>query len=311
MLRTVGEPAERFAEDYLRVLRALRFAGHYVLHIAPETWDALVAAVPHTRELSAERVREELLKIVGKTIHASAALRLYADSGVLRELYPELQLLVGLELVADEDADSGDAWLRTLRAVDALAVSRPLLRVTALLHAVGMPLARTKHLSGGWRFTGHEVVGARRAAEVMRRFRFSNAQTERVTELVAKQSYLFPPDAPDAGVRRWLLDVPPSLVRDLFRLRIALWRAHPVARGDRDLVERWRYAHRVLLSHPPLEITDLAIDGGDLRQIGLAPGPRFGEVLRALRERVVNDPSLNHRDTLLQLARDLTREDSA
>lgn len=315
-LRTVGAPADRFAEDYLRVLRALRFAGHYVLDIEPRTWDALVAAVPQTRTLSAERVREELLKILGKTPHASAALRLYADSGVLRELFPELQALVGLDITGAssaagaetrDTASSDDAWWLTLRAVDELPPSRPVLRVAALLHAVGMPLARSRHLGGGWRFTGHEVVGARAAEELLRRLRFSNAEVERISVLVVKQSELFPPDAPEAGVRRWLLHVPPELVPDLFRLRIALWRAHPVPRGDRDLLERWRHVRRVLASRPPLSTGALAIDGTDLKQLGLTPGPQFGALLRALLDRVVEEPSLNERETLLRLARELAQ----
>jgi tRNA nucleotidyltransferase (CCA-adding enzyme) len=311
-LRTVGEPADRFAEDYLRVLRALRFAGHYVLDIEPRTWDALMAAVPQTRTLSAERIREELLKILGKTPHASAALRLYADSGALRELYPELHALVGLDIGSGSTAASNethpvDAWWRTLYAIDALPPSRPVLRVTALLHAVGMPLARSRHLSGGWRFTGHEVVGARAAEELLRRLRFSNADIERVTSLVAKQSDLFPPDAPDAGVRRWLLHVPPDIVPDLFRLRIALWRADPVPRGDRDLSERWQHVHRVLRTRPALSTNDLAIDGGDLKLLGLTPGPQFGALLRALLDRVIEEPALNERETLLRLARELAQ----
>jgi tRNA nucleotidyltransferase (CCA-adding enzyme) len=312
-LRTVGTPADRFAEDYLRVLRALRFAGHYVLDVEQRTWDALVAAVPATRTLSAERVREELLKILGKSPHASAALRLYADASVLRELYPELFALVGLDVTDDSPpagvdgsaTGSDDAWWRTLRAVDALPPARPVLRVTALLHAAGMPLARSRRLGGGWRFTGHEIVGARAAEELLRRLKFSNAVTGRVSGLVAKQSDLFPPDAPDAGVRRWLLHVPPDLVPDLFRLRIALWRAQPVPRGERDLLERWRHVRRVLASRPPLSTADLAIDGTDLKAIGLAPGPQFGALLRTLLDRVIEDPSLNEREMLLRLAREL------
>ena len=103
VLRTVGDPADRFAEDYLRVLRALRFAGHFVLEIEPDTWDALRAAVPHLDVLSAERVREELFKVLDRTPHASAALRLYAASGALAELYPELEGVRILEEAAPAD----------------------------------------------------------------------------------------------------------------------------------------------------------------------------------------------------------------
>src|SRR5690606_12745893 len=99
-----------------------------------------------------------------------------------------------------------------------------------------------------------------------------------VTALVAKQSDLFPPDAPDSGVRRWLLHVPPHLVRDFFRLRIALWRANPVDRGAADLAARWRHVRRVLASNPPLDTGDLVISGDDLKSLGLPPGPRYGEI---------------------------------
>jgi tRNA nucleotidyltransferase (CCA-adding enzyme) len=317
-LRTVGDPADRFAEDYLRILRALRFAGHFVLQVEPATWDALRAAVPHLSDLSPERVREELFKVLGRTPHASAALKLMSAAGALRQLYPELDALIGLDappatvsVAAAPDATSGtaadddDAWLRTLRAVDALPPTRPLIRLAALLHAIGMPAARARDLRGGFRYTGHEPIGGRMAETLLRRLRASNADTDLVASLVAKQSDLFPPDAPDAGVRRWLLHVPPDLVVPLFRLRIALWRAHPVPGGDRDLHERWRHVRRVLAAHPPLTTGDLAIDGRDLKRIGLAPGPRFGEILRALLDRVIEEPSLNEKDELLRLARQL------
>lgn len=296
VLRTVGTPPDRFAEDYLRVLRALRFAGHFVLRIESGTWDALCAATPRLTGLSAERIREELLKVLGRTPHASAALKLYRESGVLDVLYPELEVL------------EPDTWTRTLRVVDALSVSRPVLRLAGLLHAVGMPAARTRNLRGGWSYTGHQVFGARIARELMQRLKCSNADIELVTALVERQEALFPPDAPDAGVRRWLLHVPPSLVNDLFRLRIAMWRAEPVERGDQDLRERWAHVRRVLATAPPLRTGDLAIDGGDLRMLGLSPGPRFGEILRALLERVIEEPELNDHDTLLQMARDMASE---
>jgi tRNA nucleotidyltransferase (CCA-adding enzyme) len=302
ILRTVGEPAERFAEDYLRVLRALRFAGHFGLHIDRATWEALRSATPQLTRLSAERVREELWKIFSKTPRASVALRLYAESGSLDVLLPELTRLRGL---FPEEGHPLDAWAETLAALDALPSSRPLLRATALLHKVGMPLARQRDLRGGWRFTGHEGMGARIAGEIMRRLKASNADTERVVALVARQSLLPPPDAPDAGLRRWLLHVPPALVRDLYRLRFALWRARPVPNGDRDLVARWQRIHAVLQTHPVLETTDLAINGSDLKRIGLEPGPRFGEILRALLDRVIERPELNTPEQLLALVKEI------
>ncbi len=320
-LRTVGEPAERFAEDYLRVLRALRFAGHFVLAIDAATWPALVDATPELPRLSAERIREELWKILTKTRRASRALSLYAASGALAVLFPELDRTIGVESDdgAGDQAPPGlraeatrsrpprhplDAWTRSLQAVDALPMDRPLPRMAALLHAVGKPAARTRDLRGGWRYTGHEVAGARVAAEIMRRLKASNADTERVRRLVAHQSDLFPPDAPAAGIRRWLRDIGPDLAYDLFRLRFALWRAS-AGRDARpaDLLARWRAAHRVRLEHPVLDAGGLAIGGRELKELGLEPGPRFGEILRALVELVIERPELNSREALIERVR--------
>jgi hypothetical protein len=211
-------------------------------------------------------------------------------------LYPELVPLVGLHERGD---DAPNAWEETLAAVDALSPSRPVLRMAALLHKIGLPGARTRDLRGGFRFTGHEQLGARKAEEVMRRLKTSNSDLERVVSLVARQSDLFPPDAPPSGIRRWLLHVDQRLVRDLFRLRIAMWRARPIAGGEQDLTHRWRRAHTVMLEHPVLETNGLAIDGSDLKQLGLAPGPRFGEILRALLDRVIEQPALNTKEQLL------------
>jgi tRNA nucleotidyltransferase (CCA-adding enzyme) len=301
VLRTVGEPADRFAEDYLRVLRALRFAGHFALRIDPSTWNALVAATPHLPQLSAERVREELWKIFTKTQAASAALQLYAASNALAVLLPELVPLVGLRPKVDQQLD---AWQQSLAVVDAVPRSRPVLRMTALLHLVGMPSAKTIDLKGGWRFTGHETIGARKAEEIMQRLKASNADTDRVVQLVAKQSQLFPPDAPRSGIRRWLIHVGPPVIRDLFRLRIAMWRAEGTPKGDSDLKQRWRSAHAELLAHPTIDLSGLAIDGGDLKALGFSPGPRFGEVLRALLERIIEHPELNTKEQLLTIVRE-------
>jgi tRNA nucleotidyltransferase (CCA-adding enzyme) len=299
-LRTVGDPEQRFAEDYLRVLRALRFAGQFGLRIDPPTWDALRAASVHLDGLSAERIREELMKVLTQMRSASPALDLYRASGVLAHLFPELAALEGERLPRSDQ----DLWTLTIRAVDAVAISRPDLRLAALLHAVGMPPSRTSDLRGGWRYTGHEFLGARKAEDLMARLKASNAQRERVVRLVRHQSDLFPPDAPGAGVRRWLRDIGEDLVRDLFRLRFALWRAERGESGrPEDLLERWTMVRRVLRTRPPLSVADLALDGRDLKAMGLQPGPRYRQILDDLLERVMDEPGLNQRDTLMAIVR--------
>jgi tRNA nucleotidyltransferase/poly(A) polymerase len=297
VLRTVGDPSQRFAEDYLRVLRALRFAGHFALEIDHATRVALEEAVSHLDVLSAERVREELVKVL-RTRSASVALRLYHDTGVWKQLLPELAATA--EIVLD---DGLDALTVALRTTDAVSVARPTLRLAALLHTVGYPAAKARDLRGGWRYTGHERMGARHAESILRRLKASNAEIDRVTNLVALQSAFFPPDAPEPAIRRWLAHVTLERVNDLFRLRIATWRARPVEGGDRDILERWRAARAVIRQKPVIVMGGLAIGGDQLRELGLEPGPRFGAILAALLARVIEEPALNDRETLLGIVR--------
>jgi tRNA nucleotidyltransferase (CCA-adding enzyme) len=178
VLRTVGRPTDRFGEDRLRVLRALRFAGRFGLRIDDAVSDAAREAAPHLPHLSAERVREELMKVMREVEPPSAALRLYEREGALAALYPELQACVG---VPD---GAGDLWTHLLAAADAVPRSRPLLRVAALLHDAGSAAAGAAD--------DHAAAGAAVTRSVAARLRFSNADADRLTHLVAHHES-FPP----------------------------------------------------------------------------------------------------------------------
>jgi len=284
VLRTVGEPAERFREDRLRVLRALRFAGRFGLRIDAATWDAAREAAPELVHLSAERVREELLKVLRQVEPPSVSLRLYAECGALGQLYPELQACVG---VADGDAD---VWTHLLRVVDDLPKHRAALRLVALVHDAGKAVDPSAHAS----------TGAALAHRLMKRLKFSNAEIDRAVHLVAQHSAFPAPDAPEPELRRWLRRIGREYVNDLFRLRIADLRARsaddPRLQATNAL---WKRVRGELAREAPLEIGDLAIGGAELRALGIPPGPLYGEILRDLLERVTDDPALNDRETLM------------
>lgn len=308
LLRTVGRPAQRFSEDYLRVLRALRFAGRFRLEIARDTWLALVRAVDRLPELSAERVREELWKVFTGSRNASASLSLYGAAGVLPVVYPELEAVLTLEV---EYGPEQQPWTESLRAVDAVSPSRPVIRLSALLHRIGWPDAGERDVgegdpAGQWRPASDGAVAGCLAEDLMRRLKASNADTERVRRLVTHQPGLFPPDAEPRAVRHWLRAVGPDLVNDLFRLRIACWRGRkPGERPPADtLTSRWRAVRKALRTRPALSVADLAVGGDDLKDLGLPPGPRYGEILRRLLARVLDDPELNTRERLLKLVRE-------
>ncbi len=283
-LRTVGEPAERFREDYLRVLRAFRFASRFDLDIAEETWEAIVAVVDRLHGLSAERIRDELLKVLDQDPLPSRGLEFYADSGALEELYPELEAI----RQAPAGPDGGMRWALTCAVLDELPTGNAPLRLGALL----------------------KPLDAEAAAALLFRLRLSNAQVDRTLRIVAA-----PPlpsfDAPDGAFRRWLSgvgrDVWPASAR--VELALALAREKLALDPHRDpaaVAASWRRARQVRDAAPPLAVGDLAVDGRTLIRLGLRPGPHFGEILEDLLDWVLEDPDRNEQKRLVE--RVLARE---
>jgi tRNA nucleotidyltransferase (CCA-adding enzyme) len=298
VLRTVGDPAERFAEDWLRILRALRFAGRFRMEVHPDTWEALTSGVGELVRLSPERVREELMKVLGGPGRPSDALTLYRRSGALAVVLPEVAAL-----------DEG-GWGRTLAEVDLVSEHRPWLRVAGLFGRIGEPPARPgepdpAEVSGLRAAHPAAARGAVRAAAVLTRLRASNAQIARVSELVA--AGLTPPDPDDPAVlRHWLARVGPHHLRDLARLWIARRRADPSSFGDP--LHAIGALRSLLRGGPALSVSDLAIDGRDLIRLGLRPGPHFGRILDRLLGLVLDDPSRNRSEILEGHALRIARE---
>ncbi|HEX6747423.1 MAG TPA: CCA tRNA nucleotidyltransferase [Longimicrobium sp.] len=287
ILRTVGDARERFREDRLRVLRALRFAGRFSMRVDPATWEAARESAPELPLLSAERVREELLKVLRGMKRPSDSLRLYEQSGALGALYPELQACVG---VMDGDED---VWTHLLRTVDA-SEAKTHLRLAALLHDTGKPPTRVES-EGGAEFPDHAAAGAAVTLRLMTRLKFSNAERDQAVHLVAQHENLPAHDAPGPEVRRWLRRVGRAYVHDLLRLETAnaKGRARPDPARVREAEALRRRADAEMRSGAALDIGDVAIGGEELRALGIPAGPRMGEILRALLERVTDDPSLN------------------
>lgn len=285
-LRTVGEAAERFREDRLRVLRALRFGGRFNLAIDTATWEAVCAVAPDLGALSAERIREELRKTLREVVHPSATLRLYEAAGALNVWYPELQACVGVP-----DNGGTEVWTHLLRTTDAVPRHRVTLRLSALLHDIGRPVDPAEPA----------LTSAVLAERLLRRLRFSNAEIGRVVHLTAQHASLPARTAPEAEVRRWLQRVGRGYVPDLLRLRIAETRARDEP-GD-TLLPLIRRVREVLRENPPLEIGDLALGGRDLIELGVRPGPGIGEMLRNLLDQVLENPALNTPDELRALVR--------
>lgn len=295
-IRTVGDPADRFAEDALRVLRTVRFALRFGFAIDPATEAGLRAAAPSTASLSAERVRDELRRLLADPgIRPSVAFGRWEGLGILPVLLPELAALRG---IPQGKPIPGDALDHSLRTADALPAHDPILRLAGLLHDLG----KATTLSDG-HFIGHEVVGAGMAEGVMRRLRFAAPEVARVREVVRHHMFAYEPAWTDAAVRRFIKRVGPDRLADLFALRVAddvASGADEPAVGGLDELRRRVEEQR----EAPMSSWHLAIDGHDLqREIGMAPGPPMGRLLDRLVEAVLDDPALNRRYVLLEMAR--------
>jgi len=293
LLRTVGDPEERFSEDYLRILRGLRFSGRFKLRIQGESWRALCRAKDRLGILSPERIREELMKVLGQDPRPSGALALYAASGVLDALYPELSAVEGCRRPGREE----ELFAHSLLLTDVLSPSRPLLRLAALLQGLGIP---------GEAVDDGEEAGRRgrdRAAALMIRSRFSRADVDEVTELL-KMGLEPPLDLSAASeLRRWLHRAGPDRLPGFGRIWLGKGRLDHLRWGVDpapvlDLLLRLR---EELGGHPPLRVEELALNGRDLIGLGQKPGPRFGEILDHLMAHVLDDPELNTRERLIEI----------
>lgn len=302
-LRAVGDPDRRFPEDYLRILRAFRFAARFDLDWEGDTRAAAARHAHGVSRLSGERVRDELLKTFAQCRSASAALEGWRGTGVLARLLPEVAVCFG---VAQNRFHADDVGVHSLMVVDQVHPRRPFLRLIALLHDVGKPPARTVHpKTGDWTFPEHDRIGARLAGQVLERLRFSNREIRRGVHLVRVHMDLLPPEASDAAVRRWIRRIGEEHVWDLYRIHLADWwgnRKRAEEPPD-SLVDMYRRVRAVLREEHALKVTDLAIDGNDLMAMGIEPGPEIGRVLDRLLERVLEDPTLNRRERLLEIAR--------
>lgn len=297
LLRAVGDPAARFREDALRMIRAVRLAATLEFAIEPATLAAIGAQARLAEHLSGERVGAELEKLLAAP-RPSIGLRLMEETGLLAVVSAELALQRGLP---QNKIPGEDLWDHTLRTVDAAPAARPVVRLAALLHDIGKPAT----LSDG-RFHGHETVGARQATELLRRLRYPKAVIERVGHLVRHHMFTPDPDATDAAVRRFIMRIGAPALDELFALREADDVGSGFPPGDPELAAFRERVRRELEAQHALDREALAVDGNDLiAELGLVPGPRLGRMLDALLDRVVADPALNDRPTLLLLAQSM------
>ncbi len=307
VLRAVGDPHERFAEDGLRVLRAARFVATLELAIDPETERAIQPTLDTYRKVSMERVRDEWVKTM-KAKRPSLAFDLMRTTGILGVTCPELLEGVGME---QNRYHGYDVWRHGMECMDACA-GDPILRVAALLHDVGKPRSRAfSDKTKDYTFYEHERIGAEIADPICHRLRFSNDERARIVDLVRHHLFHYSDEWTDATVRRWIRRVGKERVGDLYVLNEADVRAKGRDfEGDlASLALLKGHVERVLEAGAALTVRDLQVNGHDLmREFGLSPGPILGVLLDALLDAVLADPAVNVREPLLALAREILKQ---
>ena len=298
MLRAVGDPETRFAEDALRLLRAARIAGAVGLAIEPATLAAMRTRATDARFLSGERVGIELRRIVASA-RPSVALRILSDTGILGALMPELAQQRGIPQSKIEGHDLWDHTLATVDAAISLAPGDERLAVAALLHDAGKP-----QTAGDGHFHGHPQAGSAIARELLGRIAYPSRDAAYVCRLIEEHMFQYVPGWSDAAVRRFMRRVGPDIVDDLLRLRQADNVGSGLSGDAGQLDELRARIERERERRSPLGLADLAIDGDDLQaELGLKAGPELGALLDRLLESVVNDPRRNTRERLLADAR--------
>ncbi|MEA2518898.1 MAG: hypothetical protein QOF49_978, partial [Chloroflexota bacterium] len=296
VIRAVGEPRRRFEEDTLRIVRAVRFAATLGWAIEPATLAAIRETAPLVAHLSGERIASELEKLLAAE-RPSVGLRLLDETGVLAAISSDLAAQRGI----DQNKFPGeDLWDHTMRTVDA-AVHDPVVRWAALVHDIGKPAT-----AANGHFLGHETVGAELAAALLDRLHLPAATRTQVVHLVRNHMFRYEPAWGDGAVRRFLARIGPAAIENLFALREADNAGSDVPRNADDLDELRARVAGEIAGGPILDRSALAIDGSNLMaELDLDAGPELGRVLAALFDRVVENPEMNDRPTLLQAAREV------
>lgn len=315
VVRCIGDPRARFGEDRLRMLRAVRFVVRFGFEMEPATWEALRSLAPAIHDVSAERIRDELLKMLTGP-HPDRALRLLDQSGLLVEVLPEVAAMKGVDQ-PPEFHPEGDVFEHTALALAALEpppqtsgeaeppeARQPweteALWLATLLHDVGKPQTRT--VTDRIRFNEHAAVGARLAEKIGRRLRLSTHHVQRTRDLVADHMQLMHVEQMRPAKRLRLLRQ--AHIEDL----LALHRADRLAsHGD---LQQYDFCQAQLAELAPEQLRPpRLLDGHALRSAGVAPGPRMGELLRELEDAQLGGEVTTRSEAEAWLQRRLARDE--
>jgi poly(A) polymerase len=300
IVRAIGDPILRFTEDKLRMMRAVRFAARFGFRIESDTMSAAQSLAATITQVSAERIRDELTKLLTEGA-ARRGFELLDETGLLPAVLPEIARMKGVQQPPQFHPE-GDVWVHTLMLLEKLPPHcSPTLAWGVLLHDVGKPSTFTPATGPGSRirFNGHEELGARMAEHVCRELRFSNEDTEQVEKLVANHMRF--KDAPQmrAATLKRFVRLPH------FEEHLELHRLDCLA--SHGSLENYEYVQKFLMETPAEKVyPPKLVTGDDLKGMGLVPGPRFKEILLAVEEAQL-EGRLQDRESAIEFARSISQ----
>ena len=296
IIKAVGNPQERFAEDALRMMRAVRFATTLDFQIEPATLEAIEKNAPSLKMISRERVRDELLKII-MSERAAQGIELLRKSGLLKYVIPELEEGYG---VGQNKHHIYECYEHNLRALDFAARKgfNMHVRLASLLHDVAKP--RVKQGQGAdSTFYNHEIVGAKMAKEILLRLKFPQKDIEKIVRLVRYHLFYYNVgEVSESSVRRLLVKVGKENIEELLQVRMSDRIGSGVPKAEPYKLRHLKYIIEKV-SQDPISAKMLKVSGNDIMSIlKIEPGPKVGQILNILLGQVLEDPKKNKKDFL-------------
>ena len=294
LIRCVGDPKERFSEDALRILRAVRFSAQLAFPIEPETAEAIKSLAPNLEKISAERIQAELVKLL--VSDHPERIQDACELGITKVVLPEWDDMVGVK--QNTPHHKYDVAAHTVHALQNVKNDK-VLRLTMLFHDMGKPVMKTTDENGRDHFKGHAIASEQIAKTVMKRLKFDNDTIRKVTKLVAYHDYRMEPTG--ANVRRAMHEIGVELFPYYLAVRLADTKAQSSyeRRGKLENIIQIRELYRNALRNKEcVTLKDLAVTGTDLINLGIAPGKKLGTLLNELLDMVIEDPAWNQKGKL-------------
>ena len=304
LVRAVGEASERFSEDALRLMRAVRIAGELGFGIEEKTFSAIKANAALINKIAKERVKSELFKILASP-NPYQGMLIFRESHLMQEVLPELEKTFGVEQKSPGRHHIYDVGTHSLMSLKMCKSQDPLVRFATLIHDIGKPQTFKKQENGVLTFYNHEVVSTKIANNIAERLKFSRHETEKLVTLVRWHQFTVDERQTDSAIRRFIKNVGVENVPDMLELRVA----DRLGGGARET--SWRleeFKKRLIeVQKQPFTVADLKIDGHDVMKIlNIPSGPKVGEVLNTLFTEVVEKKLPNEKEVLLARLKEIT-----